>query len=261
MGECYYRIQRFDEAIFEFKKTSELRPDFSTAYFNLGNTVYKRGALQEIVSAYLEILETRYTTNGEGSSNSPIAEGLKELKNRDAGKSQEIYDTMIRSYREALKYEPGFYEASFNLALTYENLNQPDSAELFYKKSLKSNSNLVRAHMRLGRLYEKQGHYQKALEHFKEVVAIEPSYFSATPRLGENYRYINILEEVLKEYQLKHDLSPNRPEIIIVLARIFSSLGRLGQAEKLYAEVVQLDPQNREATRALRDIRKQLRKM
>lgn len=79
----------------------------------------------------------------------------------------------------------------------------PDSAEYYYKRSIESNPDLVRAHMRMGRLYESQQCYDAALEHFMEVVKIEPSYFADTPRLGEEYRYINIIETVLQKYQKK----------------------------------------------------------
>jgi len=261
LGECYYRLQRFDEAIIEYKKAIELRKNYSTAYFNLGNTIYKKGALEEIVSAYLEILETRYaemSAKGEGKS---IAEGLQKLKNKEMGKSTTVYKKMIRSYRKALEYEPGFFEASYNLALTYENIGKIDSAEYFYKVTIQHRPTLVRAHMRLGHLYEKEKKYNEALKHFKEVVKIEPSYFADTPRLGEEYRYINIIEEVLKEYQLKSELNPRDPQTLLVLARIFNSLGRYGQAEQYYKQIVQIDPQNSEANRALKNLKRQMRKL
>ncbi len=264
LGQSYYRLQRFDEAIYEYKKAIEIRKDYSTAYFNLGNAVYKRGALAEIVDAYLDILETRYSNNGAGSNNNGSTElvaDLQRMKREQSNESEQVYTRMINSYRKALKHEPDFFEVSFNLALTYENLGQIDSAEVYYKKSLKSNPDLVRAHMRLGRLYESQQRYDEALKQFKEVVKIEPSYFSETPRLGEKYRYINIIEEVLKEYQLKHELNPKDPEILLVLARIFNSLGRYGQAEDYYSQIVRLDPTNREAAKELKDLRQDRKKL
>lgn len=260
LGECYYFLQRFDDAIYHYKKAAALRPDFSTAYFNLGNTIYKRGALQEIVSAYLEILETRYTQS-PNRVNPQIAEDLKKLRQKEKTGSAEIYREMISAYRKALRYEPDFFEASFNLALTYENISNIDSAVYYYQQTIHSKPYLVRAHMRLGRIYERQKKYAEALQQFKKVVEIEPSYFSATPRLGEPYRYINIVEEVLKEYQIKHDLNPNDSGTLLVLARIFNSLGRYGQAKKYYTQIVQIDPTNREATRALKQLRTQMRKM
>ena len=115
--------------------------------------------------------------------------------------------------------------------------------------------------MKLGRYYEREGNYTESLNLFKEVVKIEPSYFSGTPRLGEEYRYINIIDEVLSEYQTRLELNPNDPKTLIVLARIFGSLGRYGQAEQYYQQIVQLDPTNREANRELKNLRRQQKKL
>ena len=115
--------------------------------------------------------------------------------------------------------------------------------------------------MRLGRLYERQKRYHEALEQFKEVVKIEPSYFADTPKLGEPYRYINIIEAVLQEYRAKYQQNPNDPETLLVLARIYASIGRYGQAREFYSQVIKIQPSNREATLALKKLNRQLQKM
>lgn len=254
LGECFYKLQRYDEAIFEYNRTIEIKNDFSTAYFNIGNTEYKRGALQDIVDSYLEILETRYSEaeNQEGAS---LVQDLRKLQDASP-ESSEIYRRMVNAYRNALRHEPNFFEASFNLALTYENMGIADSAKYYYQRTLDVNPNLVRAHMRLGRYFEREGNYSEALKQFKEVVKIEPSYFADTPRLGEPYRYVNIIDEVLQDYQTRLQKNPNDPETLLVLARIFNSLGRRGQAEQYYRQIVQLDPMNKEANRELKNLQR-----
>ncbi len=261
LGEAFYFIQRYDEAMYEYRKAIEIRKSFSTAYFNLGNAIYKKNALEEIVEAYLDILETRYSGLPENSQERSIAEELKKLKGTRSVAEQEVYRKMIQAYRNALKYEPGFFEAAFNLALTYENVGQLDSAEYFYKRAIEGNPRLVRAHMRLGRLYEREKRYDEALREYKEVVKIEPSYFASTPRLGEPYRYINIIEEVLQEYRAKYNQNPNDPETLLVLARIYASLGRYGQAREFYSQVIKIQPTNREATLALKRLNRQMHKL
>ncbi len=259
LGECFYRLQRYDEAIYEYNKTTEIKRDFSTAYFNIGNTIYKRGALQDIVDSYLEILETRYSES-DTPLGSSLAEDLRKLR-KGTMESSQVYQQMVNAYRNALKYEPSFFEAAFNLALTYENMGMADSAKYYYQQTIVINPGLVRAHMRLGRYYEREGNYNAALQQFKEVVKLEPSYFSGTPRLGEQYRYINIIDDVLSEYQTKLQINPNDPQTLLVLARIFNSLGRFGQAERYYQQIVQLDPMNREANRELKNLQRQQKKM
>jgi tetratricopeptide (TPR) repeat protein len=260
LGECFYALQRFDEAIYQYKKAVSIQQNFSTAYFNIGNTIYKKSALQDIVDSYLEILESRYSKNTEDASKVKLVEDLRSLRS-ESGASQQVYTEMIKAYRNALNYEMTFFEASFNLALTYEKTGMLDSAKYYYQQTIANNTELVRAHMRLGRVYESEGNYEQALQQFKEVVKIEPSYFAATPRLGEEYRYVNIIDDVLKEYQTRLDLNPNNPETLLVLARIFNSIGRYGQAERYYQQLVQLDPKNREASRELRNLQRQRKEL
>ncbi len=261
LGESFYRLQRFDEAIFEYTRATEIKRDFSTSYFNIGNTIYKRGALQDIVDSYLEILETRYSQESENKSSSTLAQDLRQLRNKTSVESSQIYQQMVSAYRNAITYEPSFFEAAFNLALTYENMGIADSAKYYYKQTLAVNPRLVRAYMRLGRYYEREANYPEALKQFKEVVKIEPSYFSGTPRLGEPYRYLNIIDEVLSEFQTRLEVKPKDPETLIVLARIFNSLGRYGQAEQYYQQIVQMDPLNSEANRELKNLRRQQKQL
>ena len=261
LGECFYRLQRFDEAIFEYQRATSIKVDFSTAYFNIGNTHYKRGALQEIVDSYLEILETRYSRETDNAQSTNLAKELQKLRTNSPDQANRVYREMVKAYRNALKYEEGFFEASFNLALTYENMGMADSAKYFYKQTIGINPKLVRAYMRLGKYYERERNYDEALKQFKEVVKIEPSYFSLTPRLGEPYRYINIIDEVLNEYQTRLQLKPNDQETLLVLARIYNSIGRYGQAEQYYQQIVQIDPLNTEANRELKNLRKQQKKL
>jgi len=263
LGEAYYALNLFEEAIIEFKKAIEIRSSYATAYFNLGNAVYKKGALEEIVDAYWSLLENQYlaTTSQSGGNNSPL-EDLSELrtesKNRD---SEVIFRKMVSAYSNALKYDRNFYEASYNLALTYENYGKTDSAEYYYKKTISIKPELAQAHMKLGKLYERQKNYNAALEEFREVVKHDPNYFSASPRLGEPYRYINIVETVLRDYQSRLTNNPNDKEALKIVGKIHLSLGRLGQAEEYYQQLVQLSPNDAIAVETLREIRRKMRKL
>lgn len=262
LGESYYALNLFEESIIEFNKAIRLRPSYATAYFNLGNAIYKKGALEEIVDAYWSILENQYIgISSQSSSDSPV-DDLTELReksrNRDLGA---IARQMVQAYRNALTYDRNFYEASYNLALTYENDGNLDSAEYFYKQTISIKPDLAQAHMKLAKIYHLQTKYDMALGEYKEVVKNEPEYFSGSPRLGESYRYINIVETVLQEYQQKLRSNPRDKEALKVVGKIHLSLGRLGQAEDYYQQLVQLSPNDDGAAEMLREIRRKMRKL
>ena len=262
LGEAYYALNLFEEAIIEFKKAISIRSSYATAYFNMGNAVYKKGALEEIVDAYWLIIENQNIgiaqSNNPGSGSVDLSSLREESRNRD---SEVIFRQMVSAYQNALKYDRNFYEASYNLALTYENQGKLDSAKYYYEKTISIKPDLSQAHMKLGKLYESQGKYELAFNEFKEVVKYEPDYFASNPRLGEPYRYVNILEVVLQDYQKKLKNNPHDKEALKVVGKIHLSLGRLGQAEEYYQQLVQLSPNDAMAAQTLREIRKKMRKL
>lgn len=262
LGESYYSLNSFEEAILEFNKAIALKPDFATAYFNLGNAIYRRGALAEIVDAFWALLEVQPLPEGtNGSSGSPLA-GLEELREKSRIEDPDIVlRKMISAYRIALQYDKSFYEASYNLALSYENMGNQDSAEYFYKLAIDQKPDLSQAHMRLGKLYDSQAKYDLALQEYKKVVAIEPDYFAANPKLGEPYRYVDVIEEVLSENMAALKKNPNDKDALEVVGKIYMSLGRLGQAEEYYQQLVDLSPNDIIAQQTLREIRRKLRKL
>lgn len=263
LGECYYALNLFEESIIEFNKAIKLRPSYAIAYFNLGNAVYKKGALEEIVDAYWSILENQYIGNtSQSNSSSPIDDDLSELREKSRNRDiSAITRQMVSAYRNALSYDKNFYEACYNLALTYENDGNLDSAEYFFKQTISIKPDLAQAHMKLAKIYDHQMKYDMALAEFKEVVKVEPEYFSASPRLGEKYRYINIVETVLQEYQRRLSNNPRDKEALKVVGKIHLSLGRLGQAENYYQQLVQLSPNDNRAAETLREIRRKMRKL
>jgi len=265
LGEAYYSLGLYEEAIIEFEKTIKLKPNYSTAYFNLGNAIYKKGALAEIVDAYWSLIERQYLVQAKSSDDPQKGSPLDDLQSlRDESKSEDsaiIFVKMVSAYSNALKYDYDFYEASYNLALTYENYDKPDSAEYFYLKTLAIKPDLVQAQMKLGKIYEMQGKYDLALAKYKDVVKYEPDYFAESPTLGEEYRNINVVEEVLREHLDRLNRDPNNPETIRVVGKIFLSLGRLGQAEQYYEQLLQLKPNDKEAKETLYQIRRKMSKI
>lgn len=262
LGEAYYALNLFEEAIIEFNKAIKLKPNYATAYFNLGNAIYKKGALEEIVDAFWALIEMQYVPEGTNGTHPTPIDDLKKLRKKSRIEdASEILRKMVRAYRTALTYDKRFYEASYNLALAYEHLNKPDSAQHFYKVAISQKYDLAQAHMRLGKLYEKKKQYELALNEFRAVVQIEPDYFTSNPRLGEPYRYINIVEDVLNEQLsvLKND--PRNSKALEIVGKIYLSMGRLGQAEQYYTQLLELKPNNYLAKRKLHEIRRRLRKM
>ncbi|MEZ4763748.1 MAG: hypothetical protein R3C26_11330 [Calditrichia bacterium] len=85
-------------------------------------------------------------SSAEPELSTPIQglEGLRGARSREVGDEKTIQRQMVGAYRTALSFDKRFYEASYNLALTYENLSMPDSSEYYYKLAIDQKPDLKR---------------------------------------------------------------------------------------------------------------------
>ena len=242
LGESYYRMHNFTGAIDEFNKVLLEQPDDPESNFMLGITVYKQALLDEYIDAFLEMYGLKEKS-----------ENPKDMAKSEADKLK-IQQEMIQRFYTAQRNRENFFEATFNLALTYQELSEPDSAEFYYWKTIRINPNLVKAHIVLAKFYEKQGKLDQALEQYKQVVKIDPDYFIAYSILGPPFDNINIINVVINELEDKIKADPKDIESSLELGRIYHAQGFNGKAVILYRQVINVYPHHREATKMLAQI-------
>jgi tetratricopeptide (TPR) repeat protein len=241
LGESYYRVQTYYSAYAEFKKILEVYPTDPAANFMLGITAYKQAVLGELIEAFLEMFDPSLAE--EQRQRSKAGANVRERA--------EVYREMARAFYTAQKASPGFLEATFNLALTYNEMNQLDSAEVYYKKSIQIQPDLIRAHIKLAKLYEDRGEKEKSLAKYKEVVQIDPAYFATHPTLGAFHNYINIIDVVLEELDETLKSNPNDLSANLTLAKIYYAQGFHGKAANVFRKVLTINPNEPEAKKML----------
>ncbi len=252
LGDCYYRSQIFYNALNELNKSIELQPDNSIAYFLKGLTIYKQAVIEELINAFLELLKG----NDEGTkitvkrrkSNAKIA--------MDPIKKKQVYIDMAIAFTEAVRYNPNFKEAIFNLALTYHEMGKYDLAEKYYLMTLQKDPKLLRVYLKLAELYTKTGRKDMALEQYRTVFYLKPSYIVRHPTLGPEFRYMNILNKFRNELEERLRENPNDAEANITLAKVFMAQGNYGKAANLARRVLAFYPNNKEAQKLLEHIDK-----
>jgi len=241
LGECLYHAHNFKEAIREFEIILKEDPGDSEANFMLGITVYKQAVLDDFIDAFLEMF----------SITMPNKVKTEQQDNALKNKRMDVYKLMIKHFFNAYQARNNFYEATFNLALTYQEMGKIDSAMVYYDKTLAINPRLAKAHLMLIKLYEAQGEDDKALENYKMVVRTEPSYFVTYPNLGKTYNNLNIVDVVVQELEQEIRDDPHNIEANLSLARIFHIQGYHGKAAHIYRNVLKIAPDNKRAKQML----------
>ena len=95
------------------------------------------------------------------------------------------YEDAIKSYDEAIFYNPKFIRAFYNIGLTYYCLGKYKEAIENFDEVTKLNAELrLEAFLKKGEIKLKLKKYEKAIEDFDKVIAIFPSHWAAFSHIG-----------------------------------------------------------------------------
>ncbi|MEO0101381.1 MAG: tetratricopeptide repeat protein [candidate division WOR-3 bacterium] len=173
LGGKYLKEGKLDEAIAEFKKAVELKPNDAEGYARLANVLLEKGRIKEAIQEYEK------------------ANRLKPLdpiiKNNLGVAYQELGDLAQaeKFYREALALKPDLSLALNNLGEIFLKQNKIDSALIQFQKALKSDPNYTLAHYNLGLAYHRLGDFARAESSYQRVLEIMPDFLPAKNALKE----------------------------------------------------------------------------
>jgi tetratricopeptide (TPR) repeat protein len=104
LGNALTDLRRFDEAIVQYQKALELRPDYADVHYNLGNVLAARGRLDEAMAHYQKAVELK------------PAHALAHANFGSVLANQGQFEEAMAHYRRVLELKPGHPDAHNNLA-------------------------------------------------------------------------------------------------------------------------------------------------
>ena len=143
----------------------------------------------------------------------------------------------------AIKATP---EAYFFLGFTLTELNRNDEAIACYKKAIKLDPNYDEAHYNLGCRYKLQGQYTLAEKHLRKAIVIDSKYARAYAELGmvllKGERDKEKIKAAVRILQKSIRLDQNYGWSHMYLANALWRLGRRKAADEQYRKVIELWP-------------------
>ncbi len=198
IGALYYLRDRYDDAIIEYNRVLDIKPDYVEAWNNLGFAYKKKGQLEKAVDMYKKAIEIKHEY-------SPAYNGLGYLY-YEIGE----YDKAEKWYRKAIETDPELEEAYNNLGLLYQNKKIYRKAEENYVKAVQVNPDYENGHFNLGNLYYETGAYSNSVKEFKEVSRINPERADINMNIGMvYYSKLREYEKALKYFHRYLELSPD----------------------------------------------------
>lgn len=123
-GQAYRRTEKFVEALADFDKAAELKPDLAPAFFESGMAYHAQEKYKQAIASYDKAVKI-----------SP--ENSDYLYSRCVSKSWAGDNAGARDdCRKAVKIKDNFVDAWSTLGRAHEDLGQLDEAEKCYKKVL-----------------------------------------------------------------------------------------------------------------------------
>ena len=235
LGAAMKRQGRVDEAIAQYRKALEIRPDHVEALNNLGNALAGRGRVDEAIAQYQKALAIR----------TDHVEALNNLGNALAGRGR--VDEAIAQYQKALAVNPEHAEAHNNLGVALSDRGRADEAMAQYQKTLEINPRHAGAHNNLGLALAAQGRVDEAVAQYRKALELTPDYAEAHNNLGVALRKRGRLDEAMAQYERALKLKPGYAEAHNNLANALAGHGRLAEAMAHYRQALAINPDYAEA--------------
>ncbi len=122
IGLLFYRIKDYNQAITNYQKAIELKPG-ANAYSNLGTAYFETGKVQEAITAYQNAVR----------ANPRFVDARRNLGASYARIKR--FQDAIKEFQEALKYEPNDALIHLYIGSAYRDLGDPNNAKIWMDKA------------------------------------------------------------------------------------------------------------------------------
>jgi Flp pilus assembly protein TadD len=186
-GDALFRKGRMDEAIIQYQKALEIKPDFAEAHKTLGDTLLQIGRVDEAIVHYRKAVELR--------------PGLVEVYNNlgNAFCRKRMTAEAMAYYQKAIELQPQFIPAQINLAWMLATWPEPSVRNGSKAVALAGKANELlkgqdsRILRTLAAAYAEAGRFPEAVLTAKQALALAVTQ--------SNTKLTNVLQMEIELYQ------------------------------------------------------------
>lgn len=173
----------------------------------------------------------------------------------DNGRREEA----VGLFKKALEINPGYTEASLNLAVIYNETGNFDKARDVYATAKETRKDaysyldpyvkgkLANMHAELGSIYKDLGLYREAVQEYKKALMLRPEFVDIKTSLGVSYRGMRDYPNALRELEEAVRLNDNYPQSRIQLGLTCYSMGDQARAREQWEKVLAMNPDDKMA--------------
>jgi radical SAM protein with 4Fe4S-binding SPASM domain len=145
-------------------------------------------------------------------------------------------------FEKAIEINPNLADAHNNLGVIFEGLEENLKAKNSFEKAIEINPGFVDAHNNLGVTFKELGKNQKAKDCYEKAIEIDPKYAAAHYNLGIIFKELGENQKAKGCYEKTIELNPNHVKAHSNLGGIFKDLGEYLKAKDCYEKVIEINP-------------------
>jgi tetratricopeptide (TPR) repeat protein len=161
LGVALVEKGKVEEAVGEYRKAIQLKPDFFQAHYNLGNALWHQGKAEEAIAEYRRAVSLD-PDFAQAYFNLGLALG-------ERGKVEEA----IVAYRRAVQLKPDYAQAHYNLGVTLGQQGKAEEAMAEYRHAIELLPDYAQALENLAAMLDVQGQRKEAKGYWERALESE----------------------------------------------------------------------------------------
>jgi len=143
---------------------------------------------------------------------------------------QKKYPQARTCFEQAVKSNPQFEAAFFNLGITHKIMNANDAALTSFTKAATLKPDYVRAWIEIARIQDKKRNYNEAISNYQKALSLEPANTSALKEMAQTYSKLRDSKQAERYFKEALTLGDSDPVTYYNLASVQLEVGKTAEA-------------------------------
>jgi tetratricopeptide (TPR) repeat protein len=243
-GFAHYEAKRYAEAVADFGRVLEAKPDDEAALRYRAYAYYDLKDYDRSVTDASRLIEM-YPGNAD----------YYLLRSAAYYKKGE-YDKAIADCNQVLRINPNYAEAYNNRGAAWSAKGDKDRAIADYNQALRINPNDAKAYYNRGLDYGNKGEYDKAIADFSQALRINPGYAAAYNNRGNAWYYKGDYDRAIADYNQALRINPDHAGAYNSRGTAYAMKEDYAGARADWEKVLQLEPNNADVRNNLEVLRR-----
>jgi protein O-GlcNAc transferase len=229
-GLCHANLNNHDQAILNYQKALELKPNNHEIYNHLGLSHKAISKLDSAINFF------RISIDLKSDYCDPIINLANILKDKKE------FDNALDLYNKSLTLtNDRKWIIIYNIGLIYENKNCFEEAIKNFKISINLNSKFVDSHISLADCFFKLGKKNSAFQHYKDAQSINENYYRLWNSLGLFYKGNGEVDKSIECFKKSIALNSKSFQSYYNIANAFSIKKEYSKSVYYYDQAIKIN--------------------